>query len=135
MNNNRLSDNNKHAKFSVHELQSKILRAWQLALLRFAITLDETDRIACLAAAAELDKSGSRELKKPEFGFFHRTSHQLCGAILDPRLRTSVPVLREYIARIGDDRVQRAFAAVVKLDLKKRTPGMRRPGDLWKGLD
>ncbi len=135
MNNKCLSIPNMHTKFSVRELQNKTLRAWQLAVLRFAITLDETDRITCLAAATELDKSGSQELKKPEFGFFHRTSHQLCGAILDPRPQISATVLREYIARIKDDRIRRAFAAAVKLDIKKQTPGTRRPGDLWKGLD
>ena len=38
------------------EWHAKTLRAWQLALLRFAVTLDNADRLAVLAIAAEMDR-------------------------------------------------------------------------------
>ena len=37
------------------ERHAKTLRAWQLAILRFAVTLDNADRLAVLMIAAELD--------------------------------------------------------------------------------
>ncbi len=42
------------------KLHDKALRAWQLALLRFAITMDNADRLALLAIATELDAPGAR---------------------------------------------------------------------------
>ncbi len=117
-----------------HGWQNKTLRAWLLAVLRFAITLEEIDRISCIAAATELDKSGSCGLKQPDFVFFRRSTHRLCGAIFDPQSRANVAILYEHIARIEDDRSLRAFAGAVKLQIKAKAPGSRRPGDLWKGL-
>jgi len=38
------------------EWHARTLRAWQLALLRFAVTLDNADRLAVLAIAAEMDR-------------------------------------------------------------------------------
>jgi len=37
------------------ERHAKTLRAWQLAILRFVVTLDNADRLAVLMIAAELD--------------------------------------------------------------------------------
>ena len=43
---------------SVHgsEWHARTLRAWQLAMLRFAVTLDNADRLAVMAIAAEIDR-------------------------------------------------------------------------------
>ena len=50
---------------------------------------------------------------KPDFGFFRRTSAELCAAILQPNELTAA-VLRQYLARIDDDRLKRAFAAAIE---------------------
>ncbi len=120
---------------SAHEWQSKTLRAWLLTVLRFAVTLDEADRLVALAAATELDKSGSQTLKNPAFGFFHRTSRQLCIAIQAPRMRTNCAILQEHIARLEDNRIRRTFAAAVELEAKKKTRGSRRANNIWRGLN
>ena len=65
------------------ERHAKTLRAWQLAILRFAVTLDNADRLAVLMIAAELDRLGSADaMTRPDFSFFRKTSAELCAAIL-----------------------------------------------------
>ena len=99
---------------SVHgsEWHARTLRAWQLAMLRFAVTLDNADRLAVMAIAAEID--GLAPGGKPAFGFFRRTSAELCAAILQPNELTPA-VLRQYLARMEDDRLKRAFAAAIEI--------------------
>ena len=38
------------------EWRAKTLRAWQLGILRFAVTLDNADRLAVMAIASEIDR-------------------------------------------------------------------------------
>ena len=52
------------------EQHGKMLRSWQLAILRFAVTLDNADRL------------GRQHQAEPEFGFFRKTSSEVCAAIL-----------------------------------------------------
>ncbi len=52
------------------EWHARTLRAWQLAILRFAVTLDKADRLAALAIASEIDRLGPED--KPGFGFFRQ---------------------------------------------------------------
>src|ERR1035437_416209 len=85
---------------------AKTLRAWQLAVLR--VTLDNADRLAVLAIAGESDALGPKHDSKPDFGFFRRTSTELCSAILRPNELSSA-VLRQYPARIDDDRLKRVL--------------------------
>lgn len=66
------------------EWHAKTLRAWQLTILRFAVTLDNADRLAVLAIASEIDRLGPQHDSRPAFGFFRRTSAELCAAILRP---------------------------------------------------
>jgi hypothetical protein len=119
------------------ESHAKTLRAWQLAILRFAVTLDNTDRLAVLMIAAEIDAPGSRQHNnKPEFSFFRKTSAELCAAILQPDELTS-RVVQQYLARIDDSRFKRAFAAVMENDQPKASSinkPARRNDDLWGGL-
>ena len=112
------------------------LRAWQLALLRFAVTLDNADRLAVLAIAAEMDRLHPVQDGKPAFGFFRRTSTELCAAVLQPSER-SATLLRQYLARIDDERLRRAFAAAIEADQPKvasTSKSIRRENDLWRGL-
>ena len=118
------------------EWHAKTLRAWQLAILRFAVTLDNADRLAVLAIASEIDALGPKHDNKPDFGFFRKTSAELCAAILRPNELTST-VLRQYLARIDDDRLKRVFAAAIDADRPKVSsvgkPSRRKNG-LWRGL-
>jgi hypothetical protein len=118
------------------ERHAKTLRAWQLAILRFAVTLDNADRLAVLMIAAELDGVGPKPDNKSEFSFFRKTSAELCAAILRPNELTS-PVLRQYLARIDDDRLKRIFAAATETDQPKASTvskPVKRDNGLWKGL-
>jgi hypothetical protein len=100
------------------EWRAKTLRAWQLAILRFAVTLDNADRLAVLAIAGEIDRLGPHHDNKPDFSFFRRTSAELCAAILTPN-ELSPAVLRQYLARIDDDRLKHVFAATIEADQPK----------------
>ena len=118
------------------ERHAKTLRAWQLAILRFAVTLDNADRLAVLMIAAELDGVGPKPDNKSEFSFFRNTSAELCAAILRPNEMTS-SLLRQYLARIDDDRLRRIFAAAMEASQPKAPSAgkpVRRDNGLWKGL-
>jgi hypothetical protein len=115
---------------------AKALRAWHLALLRFAVTLDHADRLAVQAIATELDGLDPLRRRQSAFGFFRRTSAGLCAAILQPD-EHSVAVLRQHLARIDDERLQRAFSAAVGVGQTKMsaaTQPVRRDHGLWRGL-
>ena len=113
---------------------ARTLRAWQLAILRFAVTLDNADRLAVLMIAAELDGAGPKRDNAPEFSFFRKTSAELCAAILRPNELTS-QVLRQYLARIDDDRLRRIFAAAMETHQPKPfSKPAKRDNGLWKGL-
>jgi hypothetical protein len=116
---------------------ARTLRAWQLALLRFAVTLDNADRLAVMAIASEIDRLGPERDGKPEFGFFHRTSAELCAAILQPNDLTPA-ILQQYLARIDDDRLKRAFSAAIRADQPNVSSvsksSFKRDNGLWRGL-
>ncbi|WP_245438837.1 hypothetical protein [Bradyrhizobium sp. SK17] len=116
------------------EPQGRLLCAWQLAVLRFAVTLDDADRMHVLAVAGELDRlSGAADVS---FSFFRRTTAELCHAISGRHIQAEA-VLRGFEAQIDNPRLRRAFEAAIAKD---RTPprmvaGRARPGDdLWRGL-
>jgi hypothetical protein len=116
------------------ERHAKTLRAWQLAILRFAVTLDNADRLAVLMIAAELDGRGPKPDNTPEFSFFRKTSADLCAAILRPNELTS-SLLRRYLARIDDNRLRRISAAAMETHRPKPSiKPSKRDNALWKGL-
>jgi hypothetical protein len=118
------------------EWHARTLRAWQLAILRFAVTLDNADRLAVLMIAAEIDGLGPKQHDKPEFRFFRKTSAELCAAILRPDQHTSA-VVQHYLARIDDGRLKRSSAAVMEKDRPKASSinkPARRDTNLWRGL-
>lgn len=118
------------------EWYAKILRAWHLAILRFAVTLDDADRLAVLMIASEMDRLDPRRDDNPDFRFFRKTSAELCAAILRPNEPTS-PVFRQYLARIDDDRLKRVFAAAIEAHRPMVVPvskPVKRDNGLWKGL-
>lgn len=115
------------ADTSIDHHHDRAIRAWLLALLRYAITLDVEDRLVALAAASEIDQSGSRQSR--DFHFFHRTSAQLCEAVAHPR-PDNRHLLQRHLARLSDKRLKRAFAAVLDLDQTVReraVVGLQQP--------
>jgi hypothetical protein len=118
------------------ECQAKTLRAWQLAVLRFAVTLDNADRLAVLMIAREIDRLDPRCDGNADFRFFRSTSAELCAAIMRPN-EQSRAVLRQYLARIDDARLRRIFAAAIETDQPAMAPvhkPFKRENGLWKGL-
>jgi len=112
---------------------AETLRAWQLAILRFAVTIDNADRLAVMAIANEIDRLGLQRAGKPDFSFFRRTSAELCAAIPGPHEPTSA-VLRQYLACIEDDRLKRAFAAAIEANQPEVSHAGKPVNGLWKGL-
>jgi hypothetical protein len=111
------------------EGDGRTLRAWQLALLRYAVTLDDTDRMNVMAIAKEIDCGRRGPAKRANFCFFRRTSADLCAAILrqDEAAET---LLQQYLAQIDDDRLKRAFAGAIEMDdqaFPVRRPRMPKP--------
>jgi hypothetical protein len=117
------------------ETHRRLLRAWQLMVLRYAVTLDDADRQNVLALAGEIDRSadGSREAT---LHFFRRTSTKLCSAVLEQRDDADA-VLQRFFVEIDDPRLKRAFAAAVGIAPAEAIPTRRRskPGNnLFSGL-
>jgi hypothetical protein len=112
------------------------LRAWHLAILRYAVTKDNADRLAVFRIAREIDSFEPRQDDRADFDFFRRTSAELCTAILQPNAPASA-ILQQYLARIDDDRLKRTLAAAIDASEPAVLPAGRavaRGNDLWKGL-
>jgi hypothetical protein len=124
--------------FEVHGMAwfAGTLRAWHLAILRYAVTMDNADRLAVYWVAREIDGLYPQQEGSTGFEFFRRTSAELCAAIVHPNERASA-VLQQYLARIDDDRLKRTFAAAIDAGQPAVSPIIRpaRPrSNLWKGL-
>jgi hypothetical protein len=116
--------------------QARALRAWQLALLRFAVTLEISDRQAAWAIAAELDRPGCQDRHPAPFAFFRRTTQELCAAVLQPG-GSNDAIVRRHLARMQDDRLKRTFQAALEAarpTVVENIKADRRNGNLWKGL-
>ena len=115
------------------EWRSKKVRDWLLAILRFAVTVEQNDRAIVLAIAKEMDRSG---LHATAFAFFVRTSTELCNAIADRNDPRRVATLSSHLRRIDDHRLRRALEATIKFEQAATTSSKARKRDragLWKG--
>src|SRR5476651_2350368 len=118
------------------ERNARTVRIWQLAILRFAVTLENADRLTVMTIASEIDRLGPRHDGQPDFRFFRKTSVELCAAILQPNELTGA-LLRQYLVRIDDDRLKRMFAAIVEADQPNVSSAgrpVKRDRGLWRGL-
>jgi len=97
------------------ERLGKLLRAWHLAVLRLAVTLDESDRLNVLAIAGEVDRLGRKPRDDLPFRFFRQTSMKLSAAIFGQSAHTDA-ILRRYHAQIDDPRLKHAFGAAVGIE-------------------
>ena len=100
------------------ERRTKQVREWLLAILRFAVTLEQTDRATLVAMAKELDRSGSRG-DQTAFAFFVRTSTTFCNAVADKDDPKRVATLRHHLSRIDDHRLRRALEAAIEFEQSK----------------
>ena len=107
------------------------VRSWLLALLRFALTLEDSDRREVLACAAALDRAG-REASSTSFSFFHSESVELCAAIAAPQRAGRKEILRRHLARIADPKLRGTMEAA--LGITARSPRPTSTDWLWRGL-
>ena len=113
-----------------------LLRAWQLSLLRFAVTCDNADRLGVLAVANEIDGLHRRLGCETGFSFFRRTSARLCKAIVR-RGEQDTKVLQQYLESINNARLRETCAAaldIAQLETGSIRQRSRRTPELWKGL-
>lgn len=109
---------------------------WLLAVLRFAVTLEEADRAAVLAMAEEMDRLGSHNAQS-KFAFFVRTTTEFCDGITAKDSPEKIATLRRHLAKIDNDRLRAALAAALEIERSaKRRYRSRSRGreDLWRGL-
>jgi hypothetical protein len=112
--------------------QSRQVRDWLLAILRFALTLDNADRAAVMAKAADMDRLGSGS-GPSQFTYFVRTSVEFCNCIVDEGNVEKTATLHHHLWKIDDDRMRRSLEAA----LTRAKPSPRRHRcreNLWKGL-
>ncbi|MGB6536551.1 MAG: hypothetical protein WBF58_11390 [Xanthobacteraceae bacterium] len=110
---------------------SRAIERWLLSILRFAITLEEVDRAAVVALAADMDRRGSK------FTFFARTSVAVCNAIIAKDSAEATAALRVFVHAIDHARLKRAVEAVLEINpsrADRRTILARNRGRLWQGL-
>ena len=128
---------------SRQDTHATTLRAWHLAVLRFAVTREVSDMQATWAIAAEVDRLGTRDRDSATFGFFRRTTQVLCAALLQPDEKTGA-IVRGHLAKMPDDRLKRALQVAIEpagqADVENAKPAeaikpTRRNGNLWKGLE
>ncbi len=118
------------------EVHARMLRAWHLAILRFAVTRENADRLVVFAAAHEIDGLGRRSQESPSFGFFRKASSNLSAAIVK-RDNAADAILRQYLSQIDDVPLRRTLAAALEIEPANQTSEKRRsrmPSSLWKGL-
>lgn len=115
----------------------RLLHTWTLALLRFAVTRDEPDRLNVAALAAELDRLGGRRTAEDTFHFFRRTSSQLCAAI-SGQPENAAGILDRFCEQVEEPRLRRAFAAAVGMTHSDPAPSRalrpKQNPDLFRGL-
>jgi hypothetical protein len=109
---------------------------WLLLVLRFAITREHSDRVAVLAAAADINRLGGAN-RPSDFTFFTKASREICDVIVSDDGPDRTAALCRYMSKIDNDRLRRAFAAAVDIERPSIKAGKsrdRRRHDLWRGL-
>ena len=118
------------------EQHGMLLRAWHLAILRFALTRDNADRLGVLAVANSIDRLGWQPQAREGFSFFRKTSADLCAAITG-RQRNDDVILSRYLTQVDDVSLRHSLAGALGLSQPMSKPERRRAGrnqDLWRGL-
>jgi hypothetical protein len=114
--------------------ESRRIREWLLGILRFAVTLEPSDRAVVMGLAVEMDRLGSDE-SQSRFSYFTRTSTKLCDCITAKHDFDKLAELCLHIEKIDDRRLRRALEGALFAKRNKSTRS-RQPNReyLWKGL-
>ncbi len=117
------------------ERRAAALREWLLAILRFAVTRDQTDLAAVRSMAYALDRLGSHP-DTTSFTFFATSSRAFCRAIAEQDDPHRATILRRELARIDDPRLRRTLEAAIEVtpDVVPKVKKKRDNSSLWKGL-
>jgi hypothetical protein len=112
--------------------ESRRIREWLLAILRFAVTLEQCDRAAVMCLATEMDRLGGSTTQSG-FSYFTRTSTKLCDCIAANF--DKLAELRLHIEKIDDRRLRRALEGAL-FGKRNKSARSRQPDReyLWKGL-
>jgi len=95
--------------------ESNTIQDLLLIILRFTITLEETDRAAVLAMAENMDRLGARTAPS-DFAFFARTSGEICDLIVGKAGPQNIATLRRRLREIDNERLQRALEAALEIE-------------------
>jgi hypothetical protein len=118
------------------EWQSRKIKNWLLALLRFAVTHDETDRICVIEMARDLDCQNSGT-PGASFSYFDRITAEICNVIVADQNARRQAILLRLFNHIDDCRLRRALEAATECrpsgSTQKKAVKHRRE-HLWKGL-
>ena len=109
-----------------------MVQSWHLAILRFAVTRHNADRLGALAIANEIDGLGVQHKERSHFGFFRRMTSTLCAAIVQQD-HAAQTILRQYLVQVDDVRLKRALAAALGIGRGARDRS-KPSADLWRGL-
>jgi hypothetical protein len=114
---------------------ARLLRALHLAVLRFALTRENADRLSLFAVAGEIDKLGGSLQDRKVFAFFRKTSGELSAAILR-RDAAADAILRRYLAAVDDVRLRKTLCAALEFNDDGVSADKRRSAaaSLWRGL-
>jgi hypothetical protein len=114
--------------------ESHRIRDWLLGVLRFAVTLEQCDRVAVMCLAGEMDRRGSNTTQSG-FKYFSRTSTKLCDCIVAKHDFEKLAELRLHIEKMDDYRLRRALEGALFVKRSKSTRSRQPDRDyLWKGL-
>ena len=83
-----------------------------------------------------MDRGRRAHEARTEFSFFRKTSADLCTSILRQN-DCADALLCQFLARIEDVRLRRAFASAVEIDqahARKRKNDLNDNDGLWRGL-
>jgi hypothetical protein len=121
---------------SPEERQQQQIADWLLAILRFAVTRQEPDRMSALTMANDMDRP-SAHAESNSFAFFANTTKELCDVIANEHTPQRLRVLRQHLGRIGNRRLRAAIEAATGLQ-ERGTAATAHPESvrayLWKGL-
>ena len=95
--------------------QANKIRDWLLAIVRFAITLEQADRQTVLDIALEMDGLGFLP-GRSSFSYFLRTSTDVCRAIADRDDPDRTAILRRHVGAIDDRRLRQVTASAIDLE-------------------
>ena len=98
---------------------------WLLAILRFAVTLEQCDRAALMCLAVEMDRLGAGTTQSG-FTYFTRTSTKLCDCIVAKRDFDNLGELWLHFEQINDNRSR--FALEGALLEKARADTFQKAG-------